>query len=150
MHLRKPRIPYLAFAAIALAWFLGAHAIAEERGTGAKALPLMRQTNTGGDVTVQVTPQNLSANAETWRFNVQLDTHVKPLDQDMRVAASLSDSDGHEEAASAWEGDAAGGHHRKGVLIFKAFSPLPHSITLKIRGVGSIAERSFLWTLAGP
>jgi len=35
------------------------------------------------------------------------------------------------------------------VLVFKPMGPLPASITLKIRGVGGVAERSFVWSLAG-
>jgi hypothetical protein len=149
MTLEKLAIYRVIVMAGAFAWGFGATAAAEESNKIVLAQVLARQSNNEGQVTVQVTPQEVSAKAATWRFAVLFDTHVKALNEDLLIAASLRDANGHEEAPSAWEGDPAGGHHRKGVLVFKPMGPLPASITLKIRGVGGVAERSFVWSLAG-
>lgn len=109
-----------------------------------KALP-SRQNNEG-QVMVLVTPLSMS-NTENWRFAVQLTTHVAPITQDIAAVSVLSDGKGHDEKPLAWQGDPPGGHHRKGVLLFKSISPLPDSVTLKIRQVGSVPERAFTWKL---
>lgn len=113
-----------------------------------KSLPLRESDE--GQVKVSVTPANLSKSADTWRFAVQFTTHVKPITQDMVAVASLSDGKGAGEKPTAWEGDPPGGHHRKGVLVFKPINPMPATITLDIRQVGGIADRTFTWNLASP
>ena len=52
------------------------------------------------------------------------------------------------ERPMAWEGDPPGGHHRKGVLVFKPLDPMPATITLDVREVGGVADRTFTWNLA--
>ncbi len=116
----------------------------------AQTMPLPKQVNDEGQVVVAVTPLDLSTGANAWRFEVQLNTHVAPLDQDLVQVAVLSDSNGHDEPPLAWDGDMPGGHHRNGILSFKPISPLPDSVTLKIRQVGSVEERSFTWKLTNP
>lgn len=103
-----------------------------------------------GTVMVTVTPQSLSSTANTWRFDVQFNTHTTPVTQDPVIIAVLSDGNGHDEHPSAWKGDPAGGHHRKGVLLFKPISPPPASLTLHIHDAGGVADRSFTWNLARP
>lgn len=122
----------LAVAVIAVPW-----------GALAQALP--PQVNKDGQVTVKVTPLALDQGA--WKFQVVFDTHVVPLDQDLLAVAALVAPDGREEKPVAWEGDPPGGHHRNGVLVFRAMSPAPQSVLLKIRDVGAIPERSFTWSL---
>ncbi len=111
-----------------------------------KTLPT-RQDNKG-QVMMSVTPDALP-DAGEWRFAVQLNTHVAPITQDLAKVSVLSDGKGHEEKPVAWQGDPPGGHHRKGVLLFKPISPRPDSITLKVRDVGSVPERTFIWQLNG-
>jgi hypothetical protein len=113
-----------------------------------KSLPV-RESNEG-QVKVSVTPQSLSKTADAWRFAVQFNTHVTPITQDMVAVASLSDGKGAAEKPTAWEGDPPGGHHRKGVLVFKPLNQMPATITLHIREVGGIADRTFTWNLASP
>lgn len=150
MILRGLKIHRIVVMVAAIAWSVGATAVADEGNKGVIAQAGARQSNNEGQVTVQVTPQEVSAKAATWRFAVQFDTHVKALNEDLLVAALLSDGHGHEEAPAAWEGDPPGGHHRRGVLLFKPMVPTPASITLRIQGVGGVAERSFIWSLASP
>jgi hypothetical protein len=116
----------------------------------AQAQTLPSQQNNEGQVTVEVTPLTLSPTAETWRFEVQFNTHVTALDQDLLRVASLSGDSDKAELPSAWEGDPPGGHHRKGVLVFKPIAPIPASVTLSVRGVGPVPERRFTWKLAAP
>jgi hypothetical protein len=108
---------------------------------------LSRQDNQG-QVMVSVTPMGLP-DSDTWRFAVRLNTHVAPITQDLATVSVLSDGKGHEVKPMAWQGDPPGGHHRKGVLLFKPIRPRPDAITLKIRQIGSVPERTFTWQLNG-
>ena len=115
----------------------------------AQTKPLPSQENDSGQVMVTVTPLDLAPTAVTWRFAVQLNTHVAPITQDLAAVSVLSDGKGHEEHAVAWQGDPPGGHHRKGVLVFKALTPTPEAVTLTIGQVGSVPQRTFTWKLGG-
>jgi len=107
------------------------------------------KNNDEGAVKVSVTPQDVSKSADAWRFAVQFNTHVTPISQDMVAVASLTDGNGAEERPSAWEGDPPGGHHRRGVIVFQPISPTPSTLTLHIREVGGVADRTFTWNLGG-
>lgn len=115
----------------------------------AQAGTLPSRENNAGMVMVTATPLDVSPSAKEWRFSVRLNTHVSPLTQDLATVSTLSGNKGTAEAPTAWQGDPPGGHHRRGVLVFRAISPMPGSITLTIRQVGSVAERSFTWKLNG-
>ncbi len=110
---------------------------------------LPTRVDKGGQVVVEVTPVAMAAGAEPWRFEVSMNTHVTPLAQDMAASAVLVDEHGRETPAIGWEGDAAGGHHRRGVLLFPPVAPIPAAVTLKIRTIGGVAERTFRWGLSG-
>jgi hypothetical protein len=116
----------------------------------ALAAPLSMKENNEGTVMVSVTPQNLSKTADAWRFAVQFNTHMTPITQDMVAVTSLSAGKDAGEQPLAWQGDPPGGHHRRGVLVFKPIQPMPATITLHIREVGGIADRAFTWNLLGP
>jgi hypothetical protein len=90
----------------------------------------------------------LSASATELRFEVVLDTHTAELTQDMREISVLSGVDGREFKPTAWEGDPPGGHHRQGVLVFSPISPMPGSLTLKLRGINRVPERIFAWSVS--
>lgn len=137
MHRRNWLYRGLVLAAICIAAPLAASA-------QTKTFP-SRQDNKG-QVMVSVTPVALPDTGE-WRFAVQLNTHVAPITQDLAKVSVLGDGKGQDVSPVAWQGDPPGGHHRNGVLIFKAVSPRPDSITLKIRQIGSVPERTFTWRL---
>lgn len=101
------------------------------------------QTNNEGAVTVMVLPKTVSESG--WEFEITLDTHSGALNEDMTAVAVLVDGAGKEHAPLAWEGDSAGGHHRAGILKFKALAQKPEMIKLVIRGIGDIPERVFTW-----
>ena len=124
-----------------------AAALAAPLMLSARSEPLPAKENKDGTVRVSVTPENLSKTAAAWRFAVRFNTHVTPISQDMVAVASLSDGKGASEPPTAWEGDPPGGHHRRGVLVFKPMQPMPATITLHIREVGGVADRTFTWNL---
>lgn len=99
-----------------------------------------------GNVAVEVTPQGLEPQSSEWKFSVVMETHTVELDQDMTGIAVLIDDKGTEYKPLNWEGAPPGGHHRSGALLFKAISPLPKTIELKISGIDG-AVRSFIWQL---
>lgn len=104
------------------------------------------QTSNQGGVKITVAPRNLSSAAQTWDFEITLETHTQPLDDDLTKSATLL-ADGKSHPALGWEGAPPGGHHRKGVLRFKAITPRPGSVELRILRRGEAAARSFRWQL---
>lgn len=99
------------------------------------------------NVTITVTPVDFSPQSKQWKFNIVMDTHSIELDHDLTKSTVLVDDNGKEYKPMAWEGSEAGGHHREGVLVFNAIQPMPKSVEIKIKDIGSIPERSFKWDL---
>ena len=97
-------------------WLLVVVSVTIPLAASAQTKPLPSQQNNEGQVMVTVTPSTLSSAAATWRFDVQLNTHVAPLTQDLAKVSSLSDGKGHDEQPVAWQGDPPGGHHRNSGL----------------------------------
>jgi hypothetical protein len=93
---------------------------------------------------VEATPGTLSG--ETWEFQIVFDTHSQDLRDDVAKAASLF-ADGVASAPLEWRGDPPGGHHRKGVLRFKAPAGRPAAIELRLTRTGEAEPRVFRWRL---
>jgi len=108
---------------------------------------LAPQTRSEGGVQVKVTPKNITVAAETWDFEVALNTHSVPLDQDLAKITLMVDTQGKQYLPIAWDGDPPGGHHRRGVLRFKSLGELPSSLELRISGIGGVNARVFHWQL---
>ena len=108
---------------------------------------LSLQTNSQGNVTMQVKPINISKASKIWAFEVDLETHTVELSQDLVKNAVILDDQGKGYYPVAWEGDPPGGHHRKGVLKFEAIFPIPKLVLLKINQIGDTQERVFKWEL---
>ena len=98
-------------------------------------------------VSITVTPIQFGADATMWKFDVAFTTHSGSLDDDPTKVAVLVDDKGISYQPTAWEGAGPGGHHREGVLVFKAINPSPKYVELKIKDIGGIIERSFRWNL---
>lgn len=99
-------------------------------------------------VKVTATPQNLAQEAQTWEFEITLETHTQTLGDDLTKSSTLI-AGGEQYAPSGWEGAPPGGHHRKGLLRFKAIVPQPPSVELRILRVGESSTRNFKWMLKG-
>ena len=110
-------------------------------------MALAPQTRSEGGVQVKVTPGNITVGAETWDFEVALNTHSVALDQDLAKITVMVDAQGKQYHPIAWDGDPPGGHHRKGVVRFKPPGKLPPSLELRISGIGGVDARVFHWQL---
>lgn len=107
------------------------------------ALPT--QSSSAAGVTVKITPRTLAG--ATWNFEVAFDTHSQDLKDDPEKAAVLIADGGAPQAPAKWQGAPPGGHHRSGTLQFKAVSPMPAAIELRITRPGESKPRSFKWQL---
>ncbi len=136
-------IPYRIFA-VMLA-MLGLIASASFSPSHAATLDA-RSSDVGG-VRVVVQPRTSAPVDGKWEFNVTMDTHTKPLTIDLAHASVLIDDTGQRVAATAWHGDAPGGHHRKGVLQFPFQAATAKSIQVQINGVGGSEPRVFKWQI---
>ncbi len=118
---------------------------------GALAADLTPQSSESGGVTIAVKPVDVSAGAATWSFQVSLSTHSHDLGDDLlRSAYIVNRASKRNDAPTGWSGDAPGGHRRQGVLSFKALTPPPKAIELRIQRAGEQAPRMFRWDLDCP
>lgn len=99
-------------------------------------------------VKVTVAPLSLDSDAQSWAFEVTLETHVRDLADDI-TRASLLVADGIRYAPIDWTGAPPSGHHRKGSLRFTPIKPYPSLLELQIHLEGETAPRTFRWTLKG-
>ena len=106
---------------------------------------LATQSSSAAGVTVKVTPRTLAGT--TWDFEVVFDTHSQDLKDDLEKAATLVADGGAPQAPAKWQGPPPGGHHRRGILQFKAVSPMPAAIELRIMRPKEQKPRSFRWKL---
>lgn len=113
----------------------------------AGAAGLEARTSNAAGVTVKVTPKDVAPGSGTWSFAVVLDTHSRDLSDDLVKDSVLIDARGTRYSPIAWEGAPPGGHHRQGVLRFKALGPAPGAFELQIRRPGESAARVFRWNL---
>ena len=116
-------------------------------GYSSAAPALAARTSDAAGVHVVVTPKAIGRDVAVWEFEVVMDTHTKPLSENLAQAAVLVDEAGGRFVPIAWQGDPPGGHHRKGILQFSAPAQVPTVIELQIDGVGGVATRKFRWEL---
>jgi hypothetical protein len=104
-----------------------------------------------GQISVAVTPVNLTDPGETVEFEVGLNTHSVDLSMDLAALATLTTDTGATVQASQWDAP-GGGHHVSGKLIFPAAvdgAPLLEgaaTLTLTIKNL-DVPERVFTWEL---
>ena len=110
----------------------------------AAAGPLPAQSSSAAGVTVKATPRALAG--PVWEFELVFDTHTQDLKDDPAKAASLH-AGGASAAPLSWQGDPPGGHHREGVLRFKAITPTPAALELRLQRAGESSPRVFRWQL---
>lgn len=134
-------------SAIALAaTVLTLYAVPLAMAQSGSAPKLAAVSNDMGGVRVVVTPKVVAAKSP-WEFDVVMDTHTTPLDDDLTKTATLVVDGGKKYTPLAWQGDKPGGHHRKGVLRFPAPSEQVKSFELQIQGSGADNKRVFQWTM---
>ena len=96
-------------------------------------------------VYVEIVPRNLyDAAADTLEFEVTFTTHSVDLNYDFVGLATLRSEAGEEVAALQWDGP-IGGHHVFGVLSFPALKTRGQTITLVLRDIADVPERTFEW-----
>jgi len=110
------------------------------------APPLEPRKSNAAGVQVVVTPKPIDQAATSWEFEVVMDTHTKPLSDDL-VRASELIADGRSYAPLGWQGDKPGGHHRKGILQFPRPAVSPKVVEVRINGIGGAGTRTFRWDL---
>ena len=114
--------------------------------SNAAELEYAPQVSNEREIKVTATLQKIPDGAKTWCFEVALETHTKALNDDL-VKSSVLIADGKQYLPQSWDGAPPGGHHRKGLLRFKAIVPPPAFVELQIRLAGDPAPRSFKWLL---
>ena len=108
-------------------------------------LSLATKEDTGGNVTVKVTPQTLAA-GKLPSFSLVFDTHSVDLNFDVVKVSKLSDDTGADYVSPSWDGSPPGGHHRQGKLTFPTpINTLATDITLKFLDISGVPERTFTW-----
>ena len=105
-----------------------------------------RSNDTAG-VSIEIKPKTIEPSATVWEFDVTMNTHVKPLTEDLTAVSVLVKDNGERVKPIAWRGDKPGGHHRKGVLQFPASADTPTTFELQMAGVGGAELRTFRWEL---
>lgn len=138
-----PRSGWRGACVLAVLAAVSAGALAAPPGEVRPALAA--QTSREGGVTVTVAPKRLAPGAPSWDFEVTLETHTQALNQDLARAALLVDAQGKSHEPLAWDGDAPGGHHRRGLLRFRPLVDGAATVELRILGVGGVAVRTFRW-----
>jgi hypothetical protein len=104
------------------------------------------RSNRENGVRVDIKPLQLTP-GQPVKFEVRMNTHSETLGEDMVAVSSLKDNAGRVYQATAWQGSEPGGHHRKGVLEFPNLEDNTESITLIIRKVANVPERTFKWSV---
>lgn len=104
------------------------------------------QTSDVRGIKITVAPKDIQDKAQTWDFEVTAESHTRDLSDDLTKSSVLV-VDGKQYLPAGWEGAPPGGHHRKGLLRFKAIVPKPGSVELQIRLAGDASLRSFKWML---
>ena len=138
--MKPPRRLAIVLAVTVLALCVAPLAMAQSAGAPA----LAARSNDAGGVSVVVKPKSIATGA-VWEFEVVMDTHTKPLDDDLTKTAVLVDDGGRQYMPMSWQGDKPDGHHRKGVLRFPAPTEQIKSFELQIQGLGGVSKRVFQW-----
>lgn len=101
------------------------------------------------NVTIVVTPLDISPRANEWRFDIGMNTHSVELSQDLKKIASLIDDSGNVYQPILWDGPQEGGHHIQGTLVFRAPTSVSKTVKLQIKNVGDVPVRMFTWEIDG-
>lgn len=117
---------------------------AGQGGTAGTPIEKTARENSGGGISVVVEPENILP-GEPATFRVSMDTHSGSLDFSVKRAAVLRDGAGNEYAPVEWQGAESGGHHVSGKLVFPSLKEDAGSVTLTLKDIGGVPERTFKW-----
>lgn len=115
-------------------------------GLASDASAYETKSNRENSVNVKVRPVKL-APGEPAKFEVRMNTHSVDLGQDMVAVTICRDDQGREYLPVSWQGSPPGGHHRQGILEFPALEGNPNGVTLIIKNIANVPERTFEWKL---
>ena len=104
------------------------------------------QDSNQNGVRVTVTPRVLSP-GKAAQFEIRLNTHSVALEQDLTQVAELRDSLGRVYQVKGWDGSPPGGHHRSGTLTFANLQESIDGITLVLRDIAGVPQRTFSWKI---
>jgi len=100
------------------------------------------RTNSGGGVTVKVTPLNSTPKGDL-RFEVVFDTHSVDLDAyDLKSLTILRDGAANIHHPTRVESKGSG-HHRQATVTFAKLTGSMKRIELVIKGIAGVHERVF-------
>ncbi|HCM38100.1 MAG: hypothetical protein UV61_C0009G0038 [Candidatus Gottesmanbacteria bacterium GW2011_GWB1_43_11] len=103
--------------------------------------------NSGGNVTVSITPVRLTPGTQP-QFQIAFETHSVELDFDVAKITTLTDQQGQQFPIPIWDGAPPGGHHRQGILTFpQTLNTSVKSLNLTLTDIAGIPERKFTWDL---
>ena len=104
------------------------------------------RTDSGGGVTVKVTPLDSTAKGDL-RFQIAFDTHSVDLDSyDLKSLTVLRDGAANIYHPTSVESKGSG-HHRQATVTFAKLRKSVKRIELVINGVAGVKERVFRWDL---
>lgn len=103
-------------------------------------------SNRENSVSVDVIPTQLTSGQQV-KFEIRMNTHSVDISQNMVTVSTLKDSNGKEYLPKKWDGSPPGGHHRSGVLEFPVIEGKPDSVTLIIKEIANVPERTFTWKI---
>lgn len=117
---------------------------ASQPGVNAVSTMAAPQTNSAGNVTVQVIPRQLKSGGPVI-FEIVMDTHSVDLAGDMLALVELRDERGNALRPVAWDGTGGGGHHRAGMIRFDALPAGARTVSLVVKNIAGVTERVFAW-----
>lgn len=107
-------------------------------------IKLGEQTNNEGSLSIGAKPVDFTFGKPV-QIEITFTTHQGDLNFDPAKQAVLVSDDGQLQPVS-WSGR-NGGHHLRGILAFPQISKDSSKMTLIIRDIYGVKERTFLWNL---
>ena len=99
-----------------------------------------------GNVTVIATPMELTMGKPPV-FELTFETHSVDLSFDVSSVTTLTDDKGTLYGTPVWNGSPPGGHHREGALSFPKPMAQTSIVTLTLKDIAGVKERTFVWKL---
>ncbi|MDO8555316.1 MAG: hypothetical protein Q7R75_02010 [bacterium] len=121
---------------------------APNQNTGAQtddAIKLEEQTNSEGGLSISIQPVDFSFEKPV-QLEITFTTHQGDIDINLTNQALLIDERNNQLKPISWSGG-NGGHHLRGILVFPSIPKENSKMTLVIKDIYGVKERTFLWSL---